>query len=99
MQVLPRRGSKSLTRQSWSLRCTTNSNATSYVLTLSQTKIHERIHGDLPLFEQQFTFSKAVQERFTALTANVNMLCDAVSHPEVACFPGLSIYFITDIAA
>ena len=66
---------------------------------ISQTKIHERIHEDLPLFEQQFTSSKAVQERFTALTANVNMLCDAVSHPEVACFPDLSIYFITDNAA
>jgi len=55
------------------------------VLTSPQTKIHERIHGDLPSFEQQLASSKAVQERFTALTTNVNMLCDAVSHPEVAC--------------
>jgi centromere/kinetochore protein ZW10 len=58
---------------------------------LPQTKIHERIHGDLPSFEQQSASSTAVQERFTALTANVNMLCDAVSHPEVAASPKLSI--------
>ena len=62
-----------------------------YILTLPQTKIHERIHGDLPLFEQQLASSKAVQERFSALTANVNMLCDAVSHPEVAGFFKLSM--------
>src|SRR5579863_5759910 len=49
------------------------------ILTLPQTKIHERIHEDLPLFEQQLASSKAVQERFSALTANVNLLCDAVS--------------------
>jgi len=62
-----------------------------YILTLPQTKIHERIHGDLPLFEQQLASSKAVQERFSALTANVNMLRDAVSHPEVAGFFKLSM--------
>lgn len=56
------------------------------ILTLPQTKIHERIHGDLPLFEQQLASSKAVQERFSALTANVNVLRDAVSHSEVAGF-------------
>lgn len=57
-----------------------------YILSFLQTKIHERIHGDFPLFEQQLASSKAVQERFSALTANVNTLSDAVSHPEVAGF-------------
>jgi protein transport protein DSL1/ZW10 len=51
------------------------------------------------LFEEQLASSTAVQGRLTALTANVNELSDAVSHPEVAgvlqsCFnviPDLSV--------
>ena len=42
------------------------------------------MYSDLPLLEQQLASSKAVQERLAALTANVNELSDAVSHPEVA---------------
>lgn len=57
------------------------------VLTLPQAKIHERINADLPLFEQQLASSEAVQERFAALTANVDELNDAVSHSEVVNAP------------
>jgi centromere/kinetochore protein ZW10 len=76
-----------LTVQSLSLKCTPYSYTTPRALTALQTKIHGRIHEDLPVFEQQLTSSKAVQERFTALTANVDLLCDAVSNPEVARYP------------
>ncbi|KAI0289458.1 hypothetical protein BC826DRAFT_1031931 [Russula brevipes] len=48
----------------------------------SKTKIHELIHGDLPLLEHQLVSSTAVQERLIVLTANVDELSDAVSHPE-----------------
>jgi hypothetical protein len=66
------------------------SSSTRHVLTLPQTKIHDRTHEDFSLFEQQFASSTAVQERLAALTANVNELNDAVSHPEVAeCSPVL----------
>ncbi|KAH9967245.1 Centromere/kinetochore Zw10-domain-containing protein [Russula dissimulans] len=55
----------------------------------SKTKIHERIYSDLPLFEHQLASSKAVQERLTALSANVNELSDAVSHPESGIIPAV----------
>lgn len=55
----------------------------------SKTKIHERIRGDLPLLEQQLASSKTVRERLAALTANVNELDDAVSHPELGTIPSL----------
>lgn len=61
------------------------------MLTSLKTKIHERIHSDLPLFEQQLASSKAVQGRLTTLTANVNELSDAVSHPEVVAVSNLSV--------
>ncbi|KAH9040476.1 Centromere/kinetochore Zw10-domain-containing protein [Lactarius pseudohatsudake] len=58
-----------------------------HVLTLPQAKIHERINAGLPLFEQQFASSEAVQERFAALRANVDELNDAVSHSELGIIP------------
>ncbi|KAH9004741.1 hypothetical protein EDB86DRAFT_3062301 [Lactarius hatsudake] len=58
-----------------------------HVLTLPQAKIHERINANLPLFEQQFASSEAVQERFAALRANVDELNDAVSHSELGIIP------------
>ncbi|KAH9166349.1 Centromere/kinetochore Zw10-domain-containing protein [Lactarius sanguifluus] len=53
----------------------------------SKAKIHERINADLPLFEQQFASSEAVQERFAALRANVDELNNAVSHSELGIIP------------
>ncbi|KAH9014198.1 Centromere/kinetochore Zw10-domain-containing protein [Lactarius deliciosus] len=53
----------------------------------SWAKIHERINADLPLFQQQFASSEAVQERFAALRANVDELNDAVSHSELGIIP------------
>ncbi|KAF8269814.1 Centromere/kinetochore Zw10-domain-containing protein [Lactarius quietus] len=55
----------------------------------SKAKIHERINADLPLFEHQLASSEAVQERFAALTVNVDELNDAVSHPELGIIPTL----------
>lgn len=55
----------------------------------SKGKIYERINADLPLFEQQLVSSEAVQERFAALTLNVDDLNDAVSHPELGIIPTL----------
>ncbi|KAH9975969.1 hypothetical protein BGW80DRAFT_1295582 [Lactifluus volemus] len=55
----------------------------------SKTKIHDRLHENFSLFEQQLASSTAVQERLTTLTANVNELSDAVSHPEFGIIPTL----------
>jgi hypothetical protein len=87
MQRLQRLGSQSWTRPSSSPRSVSRSISANHVLTLLQAKIHERINADLPLFEQQLASSEAVQERFAALTENVDELNDAVSHPEVVKAP------------
>ena len=87
MQRLPRPGSQSWTWPSSSPRSVPRSVSASHVLTFLQAKIHERINADLPLFEQQLASSGAVQERFSALTVNVDELNDAVSHPEVGKAP------------
>ncbi|KAH9066695.1 Centromere/kinetochore Zw10-domain-containing protein [Lactarius vividus] len=53
----------------------------------SKAKILERINADLPLFEQQFASSEAVQGRFATLRANVDELNDVVSHSELGIIP------------
>ncbi|KAI0061027.1 hypothetical protein BV25DRAFT_1782681, partial [Artomyces pyxidatus] len=40
----------------------------------TKTKIHDRIHADLPEFEQQLETSKSVQDRLKTLTTNVDGL-------------------------
>jgi hypothetical protein len=87
MQRLQRPGLQNWTWPSSSPRCVPRSVSASLILTFPQGKIYERINADLPLFEQQLVSSEAVQERFAALTLNVDDLNDAVSHPEVAVAP------------
>ena len=87
MQRLRRPGSQSWTRPSSSPRSVPRSILASHVLTFPQAKLHERINVDLLLFEHQLASSEAVQERFAALTENVDELNDAVSHPEVVKAP------------
>lgn len=48
-----------------------------------QKRIHERIHQDLPAFEQQVASSKSVQERLHSLTSNVDCLNNRLSNSEV----------------
>jgi centromere/kinetochore protein ZW10 len=54
-----------------------------YSLCTPQTRIYERIHADLPAFEEQLATSRSAQERLRTLTSNVDALGAAVSHPEV----------------
>jgi hypothetical protein len=83
MWKLQRPGLQSWTWPSLSPRSVPRSVSASHVLTFPQAKIHERINADIPLFEQQFASSEAVQERFFTLTLNVDELNGAVSHQEV----------------
>lgn len=83
MQRLQRPGSQSWTWPSSSPRSVSRSVSARHVLTFLQAKLHERIKADLPLLEQQLASSEAVQQRFVALTVNVDELNDAASHPEV----------------
>lgn len=48
-----------------------------------QERIHERIHSDLPAFEQQLSTSRSIQERLLSLTQNVDQLSDSLSNPKV----------------
>ncbi|THH14983.1 hypothetical protein EW146_g5425 [Bondarzewia mesenterica] len=59
--------------------------------TILQTKsrIHERLHADLPAFERQLSTSRSIQNRLHTLTENVEILTDAVSHPESGLIPKL----------
>jgi protein transport protein DSL1/ZW10 len=50
------------------------------------------------MFEEQLASSTAVQGRLTALTANVNELSDAVSHPEVDDAPQSCFNVIPDLS-
>ncbi|KAH0582972.1 hypothetical protein H2248_010865 [Termitomyces sp. 'cryptogamus'] len=58
-------------------------------ITLTKTRLHERIQEDLPEFQRQLAASKDVQERLRALTANVDTLSNSVSNPETGLIPSL----------
>ncbi|KAJ7782061.1 hypothetical protein DFH07DRAFT_792440 [Mycena maculata] len=69
--------------------------ATSWLAELDETiqatknHIHDRIHADLPQFEQQLESSKSVQTRLQALSSNVDGLSHTVSDPETGLVPTL----------
>ncbi|KAJ7446711.1 hypothetical protein FB451DRAFT_1291273 [Mycena latifolia] len=59
--------------------------------TIQNTKshIHDRIHVDLPKFEQQLESSKSVQTRLQSLASNVEGLSQTLSDPETGLVPSL----------
>ncbi|KAF7308440.1 Dsl1-C domain-containing protein [Mycena chlorophos] len=59
--------------------------------TIHSTKqqIHDRIHRDLPLFEQQLETSKSVQTRLQTLSGHVNDLDHTLSDSETGLIPTL----------
>ncbi|KAI0042195.1 hypothetical protein FA95DRAFT_1500426 [Auriscalpium vulgare] len=59
------------------------------VILHTKTKIHERIHADLPVFEEQLETAKSVQERLQTLTTNVDDLNDSVTNTETGLIPTL----------
>ncbi|KAJ7281438.1 hypothetical protein C8J57DRAFT_1433387 [Mycena rebaudengoi] len=71
----------------------TASLATSWLAELEETiqstksQIHDRIHADLPKFEQQLESSKSVQTRLQSLTGNVDDLNRTLSDPETGLIP------------
>ncbi|KAJ7255514.1 hypothetical protein B0H12DRAFT_1113859 [Mycena haematopus] len=73
----------------------TASLATSWLAELDDTiqaterHIYDRIHLDLPQFEQQLESSKSVQTRLQSLVSNVDGLNQALSHPETGLIPTL----------
>ncbi|KAJ6581607.1 hypothetical protein B0H19DRAFT_930561 [Mycena capillaripes] len=73
----------------------TASLATSWLAELEDTiqatksHIHDRIHLDLPQFEQQLESSKSVQTRLQSLVSNVDGLNQALSDPETGLVPTL----------
>ncbi|KAJ7334235.1 hypothetical protein DFH08DRAFT_302683 [Mycena albidolilacea] len=73
----------------------TASLATSWLAELEDTiqaterHIHDRIHLDLPQFEQQLESSKSVQTRLQSLVSNVDGLNRTLSDPETGLVPTL----------
>ncbi|KAJ7504302.1 hypothetical protein B0H11DRAFT_1981579 [Mycena galericulata] len=71
----------------------TASLATSWLAELDDTiqatknHIHDRIHADLPQFEQQLETSKSVQTRLQSLASNVDRLSQTLSDPETGLVP------------
>ncbi|KAK0202563.1 hypothetical protein DFS33DRAFT_910256 [Desarmillaria ectypa] len=69
--------------------------ASSWIQELNDTiyatkkRIHERIHEDLPQFEQQLASTKSVQTRLQSLTSEVDDLSDKLSRPETGLIPML----------
>ncbi|KAJ6619858.1 hypothetical protein B0H10DRAFT_1792597 [Mycena sp. CBHHK59/15] len=69
--------------------------ATSWLAELDETiqstksQIHDRIHVDLPKFEQQLESSRSVQTRLQSLSGNVNDLSQTLSEPETGLIPTL----------
>lgn len=69
--------------------------ASSWIQELNDTiyatkkRIHERIHEDLPQFEQQLKLAKSVQTRLQSLTNEVDGLSDKLSRPETGLIPTL----------
>ncbi|KAJ7066520.1 hypothetical protein C8F01DRAFT_1123579 [Mycena amicta] len=59
--------------------------------TIQNTKnqLHDRIHRDLPLFEQQLESSKSVQTRLQALSSNVHNLDRTLSDSDTGLIPTL----------
>ncbi|KAJ7180742.1 hypothetical protein C8R46DRAFT_1211049 [Mycena filopes] len=55
----------------------------------TKTHIHDRIHRDLPQFEQQLESSKSVQTRLQTLVGNVDGLNQTLSDPETGLVPTL----------
>ncbi|KAJ2919551.1 hypothetical protein MD484_g865, partial [Candolleomyces efflorescens] len=51
-------------------------------ISLTKTRIHERIQQDLPKFQHQFETSKSVQVRLHSLTEEVEALDNAISNPQ-----------------
>ncbi|KAH9951200.1 Centromere/kinetochore Zw10-domain-containing protein [Amylocystis lapponica] len=58
-------------------------------ITQTKAQIHERIHDDLPAFEQQLTAAQSIQERLRTLTSNVDKLSSSLSDPETGIVPSL----------
>ena len=63
----------------------------------SQENLHERIHTDLPSFEQQLASAKSIQTRLQSLSESVRVLDEAVSDPQVCtlyfrCIPSKFIH-------
>ncbi|SJL04032.1 uncharacterized protein ARMOST_07389 [Armillaria ostoyae] len=77
--------------------------ASSWIQELNDTiyatkkRIHERIHEDLPQFEQQLESAKSVQTRLQSLTSEVDGLSDKLSRPETGLIPTL-IHSLTEHA-
>ncbi|KAK0188663.1 hypothetical protein F5146DRAFT_1002724 [Armillaria mellea] len=77
--------------------------ASSWIQELNDTlyatkkRIHERIHEDLPQFEQQLELAKSVQTRLQSLTSEVDGLSDELSRPETGLIPTL-IHSLTEHA-
>ncbi|KAJ6518886.1 hypothetical protein C8R45DRAFT_807703 [Mycena sanguinolenta] len=73
----------------------TASLATSWLAELEDTihaterHVYDRIHLDLPQFEQQLESSKSVQTRLQSLASNVDGLNQTLSHPETGLIPNL----------
>ncbi|KAK0466988.1 Centromere/kinetochore Zw10-domain-containing protein [Desarmillaria tabescens] len=69
--------------------------ASSWIQELNDTiyatkkRIRERIHEDLPQFEQQLASAKSVQTRLQSLTSEVDSLSDKLSRPETGLIPTL----------
>ncbi|KAJ7623164.1 hypothetical protein FB45DRAFT_752778 [Roridomyces roridus] len=55
----------------------------------TKSQIHDRIHADLPTFEQQLESSKSVQTRLQSLSSNVDELSQTLSDPETGLIPTL----------
>ncbi|KAJ7759219.1 hypothetical protein B0H16DRAFT_1885130 [Mycena metata] len=55
----------------------------------TKTHIHDRIHRDLPQFEQQLETSKSVQTRLQTLVGNVDGLNQTLSDPQTGLIPTL----------
>ncbi|KAF8845113.1 hypothetical protein BDN67DRAFT_920456 [Paxillus ammoniavirescens] len=56
---------------------------------LSKKQIHDRIHADLPAFEDQLVSAKSAQQRLYALSSDVDALHRAVRDPESGITPVL----------
>ncbi|TRM65578.1 hypothetical protein BD626DRAFT_547026 [Schizophyllum amplum] len=55
----------------------------------TRSRIHERIHTNLPEFERQLETSRAVQQRLKALSDNVDELDDSISNADTGLLPTL----------
>ncbi|KAJ7577020.1 hypothetical protein C8J56DRAFT_378047 [Mycena floridula] len=97
---LPRRSqdvsSKILSRIDEATNQTLNASlARSWLVELDETilstkkQLHDRVHADLPLFEQQLASSRSVQTRLQTLDTNVEALSETVCNPQTGLIPTL----------